>query len=171
MRTKGDDQTTGLMKGFTSCTPHSQVHTVSRTRSSHTINHESMIDRSTFPGSISAWEPRACIAKKTALHSYHAAACHHCNSPTPLDFLPHSHTAAGRFSLTVKLLGSSAKPTLERLFSGLQSAVLASQAAHQGKQEQPAAAEAPHEEGGSTVDPCSPTRVAALQAMYGLPPS
>nr|Q94EY1.1 RecName: Full=Coiled-coil domain-containing protein 103 homolog; AltName: Full=Protein PR46bp [Chlamydomonas reinhardtii]AAK70875.1 unknown [Chlamydomonas reinhardtii]ADF43150.1 PR46bp [Chlamydomonas reinhardtii] len=80
-------------------------------------------------------------------------------------------STAGRFSLTVKLLGSSAKPTLERLFSGLQSAVLASQAAHQGKQEQPAAAEAPHEEGGSTVDPCSPTRVAALQAMYGLPPS
>ncbi len=77
-----------------------------------------------------------------------------------------SFAAAGRFSLTVKLLGSSARPTLERLFSGLQSAALAAQAAGQETDK------ASQSDGEPVAkNPCNPTRVAALQALYGLPPS
>ncbi|GFR44031.1 hypothetical protein Agub_g5187, partial [Astrephomene gubernaculifera] len=45
-------------------------------------------------------------------------------------------SAAGRFPLTVKLLGSTCKPVMERLFSGLESAATAAAATSQDEEQQ-----------------------------------
>ena len=68
-------------------------------------------------------------------------------------------SGAGRFGLTVKLLGNSSKPALGELFSGLEAAVAAAEAA-EDTGEQGAG-----ESGSSGL--CSMEQLAAVKALYG----
>lgn len=84
------------------------------------------------------------------------------------------HAAAGRFSLTLKLLGSGVRPVLESLFAGLAAAVAAA-AGHAAGEDQnehspPGREQAPAQEQGQAPGVmCSAEQLSALRAVYGLP--
>lgn len=70
------------------------------------------------------------------------------------------NAGAGRFSLTVKLLGGSSKPVLAELFASLEAAAAAAEAA----------ADAGEQGAGESVASglCSLEQLAAVKALYGL---
>jgi hypothetical protein len=72
---------------------------------------------------------------------------------------------AGRFSLTVKLLGGAARPSLQRLFEGLAGAAAAADAA---AGEASAAAQGAGEGAEQTAALLNIERVAALRKAYGV---
>ncbi len=100
----------------------------------------------------------------------------------PRPNLPHSrlpqtpqYAAAGRFSLTLKLLGSGVRPVLDSLFSGLAAAVAAAagHAAGEDHNEHSPAdrGQAPAQERGQAPGVmCSAEQLSSLRATYGLPP-